>query len=185
MWGATVSLAFQLTGSKLAPNVTDPWKLGADLTSSAAQSFIHEYINQFSKVPIYRVVNLHSSYQVTKNVEVFGHIQNLFNTHYYSTGIFFQTGGFTIVGGGIKLFANLSDLGTFLAGMPLALYAGIKATFETCLARATLANHPSTKRDRFVRRRYWSVLTVAELEIASGPFWSLRIPCPAVRFCAQ
>ena len=129
MCRATVSLAFQLTGSKLAPNVTDPWKLGADLNVVGSQYFIHDDSNQFSKVPTYGVVNLHSSYQVTKNVEVFGLIQNLFNTHYYSTGTFFQTGGFTNVGGGIKLFANLSDPRTFLPGMPLALYAGIKATF--------------------------------------------------------
>jgi outer membrane receptor for ferrienterochelin and colicin len=75
---ATVSLAFQLTGSKLAPNVTDPWKVGADLNVVGSQYFIHDDFNQFSKVPTYGVVNLHSSYQVTKNVEVFGLIQNLF-----------------------------------------------------------------------------------------------------------
>ena len=110
-------------------NITDPWKLGADLNVVGSQYFIHDDSNQFSKVPAYWVVNLHSSYQVTKNVEVFGLIQNLFNTHYYATGTFFQTGGFTNVGGGTNLFANLTDPRTFLPGMPLALYAGIKATF--------------------------------------------------------
>jgi len=66
---------------------------------------------------------------VTKNVQVFGLIQNLFNTHYYASGTFFQTGGFTNVGGGDNLFANLTDPRTFLPGMPLAFYAGVKATF--------------------------------------------------------
>jgi iron complex outermembrane receptor protein len=96
------------------------------LTSSA---FIHDDSNQFAKVPAYWVANLHTSVQVTKNVEVFGLIQNLFNTRYYASGTFFQTGGFTNVGGGDNLFANLTDPRTFLPGMPFAAYAGIKATF--------------------------------------------------------
>jgi iron complex outermembrane receptor protein len=110
-------------------NVTDPWKIGADLYVVGTQYFIHDDSNQFAKVPAYWVVNLHSSYQVTKNVEVFGLIQNLFNTRYYAAGTFFQTGGFTNVGGGDNLFANLTDPRTFLPGMPFAAYAGIKATF--------------------------------------------------------
>jgi iron complex outermembrane recepter protein len=110
-------------------NFTDAWKIGADLNVVGTQYFIHDDSNQFAKVPAYWVVNLHSSYQVTKNVEVFGLIQNLFNTRYYASGTFFQTGGFTNVGGGDNLFANLTDPRTFLPGMPLAAYAGIKATF--------------------------------------------------------
>jgi len=110
-------------------NVTDAWKIGADLYVVGSQYFIHDDSNQFAKVPPYWVVNLHSSYQVTKNVEVFGLIQNLFNTRYYAAGTFFQTGGFLNVGGGDNLFANLTDPRTFLPGMPLAAYAGIRATF--------------------------------------------------------
>jgi iron complex outermembrane recepter protein len=110
-------------------NVTDAWKIGADLYVVGSQYFIHDDSNQFAKVPAYSVVNLHSSYQLTKNIEVFGLIQNLFNTHYYAGGTFFQTGGFTNVGGGDNLFANLTDPRTFLPGMPLAAYAGIKARF--------------------------------------------------------
>jgi iron complex outermembrane receptor protein len=110
-------------------NVTDRWKIGADLYVVGSQYFIHDDSNQFAKVPAYWVVNLHSSYQVTKNIEVFGLIQNLFNTHYYASGTFFQTGGFLNVGGGDNLVANLTDPRTFLPGMPLAAYAGIKARF--------------------------------------------------------
>src|SRR5262245_59267933 len=110
-------------------NVTDRWKIGADLYVVGSQYFIHDDSNQFDKVPPYWVVNLHSSYQVTKNVEVFGLIQNLFNTHYYSGGTFFQTVGFTNVGARDNMCANLSEPRTFLPGMPLAAYAGIKARF--------------------------------------------------------
>jgi iron complex outermembrane recepter protein len=110
-------------------NITDAWKIGADVNVVGSQYFIHDDSNQFAKVPAYWVANLHTSVQVTKNVEVFGLIQNLFNTRYYASGTFFQTGGFTNVGGGDNLFANLTDPRTFLPGMPFAAYAGVKATF--------------------------------------------------------
>ena len=56
-------------------------------------------------------------------------MQNLFNQHYYSAGTFFNTGGFnnSTLGGANLLTFN--DPRTFLPGMPLAVYAGIRATF--------------------------------------------------------
>jgi iron complex outermembrane recepter protein len=58
--------------------ITDAWKFGGDLVVFGSQYLIHDDANQNPKVPPYWVVNLHSSYQVAKNVEVFGLIQNLF-----------------------------------------------------------------------------------------------------------
>jgi iron complex outermembrane receptor protein len=67
------------------------------------------------------VVNLHSSYKLAKDVELFGLVQNLFNNRYYVTGSFFNVGSFP--------FLNLSDPRTFVPGMPLAVYGGVRATF--------------------------------------------------------
>jgi iron complex outermembrane receptor protein len=61
-------------------------------------------IDQNPRVPAYWGVNLHSSYQVTKNIEVFGLVRKLFDQRYYVFGTFFQT-----------------------AGAPLAVYAGLRA----------------------------------------------------------
>ena len=110
-------------------NVTDAWKVGADLNVVGSQWIIHDDTNQSPKVPAYSVVNLHTSYQVTKNIEVFGLINNVFNQHYYLHGAFYQTGGFTSAGGLPNLMAQLSDPRTFVPGMPLAAYAGIRAKF--------------------------------------------------------
>jgi iron complex outermembrane recepter protein len=76
------------------------------------------------------VVNLHASYQVTKNVELLGLIQNLFDPHHYSSGTFFETDGFdsNTFGGNNSLVLN-SDPRTFLPGMPFAAYAGARVTF--------------------------------------------------------
>ena len=75
------------------------------------------------------MVNLHGSYQVTKNIELFGLVNNLFNSHYYAAGTFFQTSGFNSNTFGAANFAVQNDPRTFLPGMPLAAYAGVRATF--------------------------------------------------------
>jgi outer membrane cobalamin receptor len=52
--------------------VTDLWKVGADLNAVGSQYLIHDDANQNPKVPAYAVLNLHTSYQLTPNVELFG-----------------------------------------------------------------------------------------------------------------
>jgi iron complex outermembrane receptor protein len=109
--------------------VADAWKLGADLNVVGSQYLIHDDSNLNPKVPAYWVVNMHTSYQLTKNVQIFGLVQNLFNQHYYSAGTFFSTAGFNnSTPGGANLF-TFNDPRTFLPGMPLAIYGGIRATF--------------------------------------------------------
>jgi iron complex outermembrane receptor protein len=108
--------------------VTDAWKLGADLNVVGSQYLLHDDSNQNEKVPAYWVMNLHTSYQVTQNIEIFGLVQNLFNQHYYSAGTFVSTAGFTSNSGGANLL-TLNDPRTFIPGMPLAAYAGVKITF--------------------------------------------------------
>ena len=109
--------------------ITDAWKLGADLNVVGSQYLIHDDSNLNPKVPAYWVVNMHTSYQVTKNVEIFALVQNLFNQHYYSAGTFFNIAGFNNSSpGGPNLF-TFNNPRTFVPGIPLVAYAGIKATF--------------------------------------------------------
>jgi iron complex outermembrane receptor protein len=108
--------------------VTDAWKVGADLNVVGSQFLIHDDTNQNPKVPAYAVLNLHTSYQVTPNIEVFGLINNALNQHYYVAGTFFDTSGFTSAGSAPNFLA-LNDPRTFLPGMPFAAYAGVKAKF--------------------------------------------------------
>jgi iron complex outermembrane receptor protein len=109
--------------------ITDAWKLGADLNVIGSQYLLRDDSNIYPKVPAYWVVNLHTSYQVTKNVEVFGLVQNLFNQRYYSAGTLFNTGGFNNSTLGGNNLVTFNDPRSMLPGMPLAVYAGLKATF--------------------------------------------------------
>jgi iron complex outermembrane receptor protein len=58
--------------------ITNPWKFGADLNVIGSQWLVGDQSNQNPKLPAYWVVNLHSSYKITENVEVFGLVRNLF-----------------------------------------------------------------------------------------------------------
>jgi iron complex outermembrane receptor protein len=101
--------------------ITDPWKFGADLNVIGNQWLVGDESNQNPKLPAYWTVNLHSSYQLSKNVELYGLVRNLFNQHYYVYGTFFETDSFP--------YLNLTDPRTFVPGMPLAVYAGLRGTF--------------------------------------------------------
>jgi opacity protein-like surface antigen len=100
--------------------ITDPWKFGADLNVFGSQWIVGDESNQNPKVPAYWVVNLHSSYKLSDNVEVFGLVQNLFDQHYYTLGSFAPIGSVP--------FLNLTDSRSFLPGMPFAAYVGVKGT---------------------------------------------------------
>jgi iron complex outermembrane receptor protein len=110
-------------------DVTEAWKIGADLNVTGSQYLIHDDANQNPAVPAYWVVNLHSSYQVRKNVEVFALVNNLFNQRYYAAGTFFNTAGFNSNTFGGANFLVLNDPRTFVPGMPLAAYTGVRAKF--------------------------------------------------------
>jgi iron complex outermembrane recepter protein len=109
--------------------ITEAWTLGVDVNFIGSQYLIHDDSNQNPKVPAYWVANLHTSYQLTKEVELFGLIQNLFNQHYYSVGTFFNAAGFNTNTFGAPNSFVLNDPRTFVPGMPFAAYAGIKAKF--------------------------------------------------------
>jgi iron complex outermembrane recepter protein len=110
--------------------VTDAWKVGADLNFVGSQYLVHDDTNQSPKVPAYAVLNLHTSYHITPNIELFGLVNNVLNQHYYVGGAFFETGGFASANSSVpNLMASLSDPRTFVPGMPLAAYAGMRVKF--------------------------------------------------------
>ena len=103
--------------------VTQPWKIGADLNVVGSQWLVGDESNQNSKMAPYWTVNLHSSYKVTDNVEVFGLVRNLFDQHYYVYGTFFDVTSFP--------YLNLTDPRTFVPGIPFAAYMGVRGTLPT------------------------------------------------------
>jgi iron complex outermembrane receptor protein len=101
--------------------VTPEWKLGADVAVVGSQYFVGDDANQNAKVPAYWVANLHTSYQINKEVQLFGLVTNLFNQRYYTYGTYFQLDG---VAKAIS-FA-FTDPRTVTPAQPLAVYGGVR-----------------------------------------------------------
>jgi iron complex outermembrane recepter protein len=98
--------------------VRDNWKLGADLVAASGQYLRGDESNLNPMLPGYWLVNLHASYQVSKQVEAFALVQNLFNRRYYTFGTFFDPTQVPFLG--------LTDPRTLSPGAPLALYVGLR-----------------------------------------------------------
>lgn len=66
--------------------VTDKWTLGAVLNYYSGQYLRGDESNQNAPLAGYAVVNLHGSYRVSKDFELFAGIMNLFNARYETFG---------------------------------------------------------------------------------------------------
>src|SRR4051812_36033591 len=58
--------------------MTTQWKMGADIAVVGSQFFVGDEANQNVKLPAYWVANLHTSYQIRKDLQIFGVVNNLF-----------------------------------------------------------------------------------------------------------
>ena len=85
------------------------------------QYFIGDDANQNPKLPAYWYVNLRTSYQLTKEVQVFGLVTNLFDRKFATYGTFFDTAGLDNV-----LAAGLTDPRTVTPVQPFAVYGGLR-----------------------------------------------------------
>jgi iron complex outermembrane receptor protein len=101
--------------------VTPKWKIGADVAVVGSQYFVGDDGNQNEKVPAYWSTNLHTSYQITKEFQVFGLVTNVFNQRYYTYGTYFELDGVS------KAVAYVfSDPRTITPAQPLAFYGGLR-----------------------------------------------------------
>ncbi len=74
------------------------------------------------QLPGYAVFNAHTSYQIGKQLQVYGLVQNIFNQHYYTYGGLFETGALP------HAAPYLTDPRSLGPAMPFAVYAGLKLT---------------------------------------------------------
>jgi iron complex outermembrane receptor protein len=101
--------------------VQDGWTVGADMVAVSGQYLVGDESNLNPKLPGYWVANLHTTYKVSKQVEVFGQVRNVFDKRYYTAGGFFEVDAIPFLG--------LSDPRTVSPGAPRAFYAGLRGKF--------------------------------------------------------
>jgi len=70
--------------------ITEKWKFGADLVAASSQVFFGDEGNDNAPLGGYAKVDLHTFYDVTENVQLYGLVYNLFNSQYGLFGNFFD-----------------------------------------------------------------------------------------------
>lgn len=120
--------------------LTPKWKFGADLIATSSQFFFGDEANLDRPLGGYTKVNLHTSYDVTDHVQVYGLIDNLFDQQYGLYGTYFNTGLAQTAGPGAGgtggpdpslkgLVYDPNNARTITPAIPFAAYGGIKVRF--------------------------------------------------------
>ena len=98
-------------------------KLGTDVIWVSSQWFVGDDANQNPKLADYWVANLHGSYQLTKELQIYGFINNLFNRKFATYGTFFDPQSTVAV----AIPNTLFDHRTVTPAQPLSVYVGMRA----------------------------------------------------------
>jgi iron complex outermembrane recepter protein len=98
-------------------------KLGTDVIWVSSQWFVGDNANQNPKLADYWVANLHGSYQLTKEWQIYGVINNLFNRKFATFGTFFDPQ--STVANAIPNV--LFDHRMVTPAQPLSIYVGLRA----------------------------------------------------------
>jgi iron complex outermembrane recepter protein len=99
--------------------LTSDWKVGASILAVSDQVFFGDEANHNARLSGYATVNMHTSYDVTKNVQVYGIFNNVLDKRYATYGTYFDT---TSVPG-------FSDPRTVVPAQPLSAYGGVRIRF--------------------------------------------------------
>lgn len=106
--------------------LTREWKFGADVVAASSQFFYGDEANLTSPLGGYAKVNLHTSYDVTDNLQVYGLIDNLFDARFGTFGNFFDTAAASEASLGTIDFTNPR---TIVPAAPFAAYGGVTVHF--------------------------------------------------------
>ncbi|HPG88529.1 MAG TPA: TonB-dependent receptor, partial [Hyphomicrobium sp.] len=117
--------------------VTPKWKFGADLVATSSQNLYPNEVSDeleedgepfVSKLAGYTRVDLHTSYDITENFQIYGLVKNVFDKKYGLYGTFFEAEEVTEVDEALG-GPGFTDSRTISPAMPFAAYGGVKIKF--------------------------------------------------------
>jgi outer membrane receptor protein involved in Fe transport len=106
--------------------LTPQWKFGSDLIAASDQVFFGDEANLNKPLAGYAQVNIHTSYDITDHIQIYGIINNLFDNHYGLFGNYFNIEEGTEASLGT---IDFTDARTIVPSMPFAAYGGMKFKF--------------------------------------------------------
>jgi iron complex outermembrane recepter protein len=113
--------------------ITPKWAFGADMIAVSDQIFYGDEANLDRPLPSYARVNLHSSYNVTNNLQLYGLVENLFDQQYGIYGTYINTDlaqGAAAADPSLKgLTYDPNNARTITPAIPFAAYGGMRVKF--------------------------------------------------------
>jgi iron complex outermembrane receptor protein len=103
-------------------NVTDKWRIGGDMVAASGQTIFGNESGAVPQLPGYVVFGAHTSYQVSKQLQVYGLVQNIFNQHYSTAGALFDITSLP------NTAPYLTDPRSLGPAIPFAIYGGLRYT---------------------------------------------------------
>ena len=100
--------------------VTDAWTVGRTGTAASGQFLFRDEANLTAKTSAYFVLNLQTSYEITRNLQLLALLENAFNTTYYTSGSFSPTSS-----------PGATNTRSYSPPVPIAGTVGIGITFWT------------------------------------------------------
>ena len=104
--------------------LTSRLRAGADLIAASNQIFFGDESNQNTPLGGYAKVNIHTSYDLTNHIQIYGLVDNLFDAHYGAYGTYFDTAETNDSFG-----TAFVDPRTIVPAPPITAYGGLKVRF--------------------------------------------------------
>jgi iron complex outermembrane recepter protein len=104
--------------------VTDAWTVGGTGVAASGQFLFGDEANLTPKTPAYLALNLHTSYQLTPHLQLFGLVENVLNTTYYTFATFSPTSSVPII-----QVPGATNTRSYSPAAPIAGTVGIRVTF--------------------------------------------------------
>jgi outer membrane receptor protein involved in Fe transport len=104
--------------------MTDRWTVGGTGIYASGQFLFGDEANLTPPTPPYFVTDLHTSYQVTRNLQFFALLQNAFDATYYTFGTFSPTSSIPIAQA-----PGATNPRSYSPAAPIGVTVGLRATF--------------------------------------------------------
>ncbi len=107
--------------------LTDKWQAGADLIATTDQYFFGDEANNNRQLQGYTRVDLHTTYDVNENVQIYGLVKNLFDQRYGLYGTFFDPE--EVKDAADAAGVTLANPRSITPASPISAYGGLRLKF--------------------------------------------------------
>jgi outer membrane receptor protein involved in Fe transport len=104
--------------------ITDNWILGFSAIVASGKYLVGDESNLNPTTGAYGVVNIHSSYQITKNFQVFALMENALNVRYATFGTFAPVTEVPLIQA-----PGSTNTRSLTLAPPISVFGGVRATF--------------------------------------------------------